>query len=271
MTAKVAAKTGEVVMNRIGMSLATALCATALIAPLAQAADLTAAQIVDKNIAARGGLQAWRAVNTIALSGQMDAGGKTEARLPFTMSMKRPAKSRLEISFQEQTAVQAWDGKQGWKLRPFLNRNDVEPYTAAETKSAAAAAELDGPLVDYAKKGSRVELTGTETVEGRTTYKLTLTPKVGNKQNLWIDATTFLEARIDGEPRRLDGRLHKVAIYYRDFKPEGGVVIPRVLETVVEGVKGSHKMSIQSVKLNLPLDDGYFARPQSAIAQAPTR
>ena len=29
-----------------------------------------------------------------------------------------------------------YDGTQGWKLRPFLNRNDVEPFTADEARSA---------------------------------------------------------------------------------------------------------------------------------------
>src|SRR5258706_1048969 len=58
-------------------------CVLALTLSTARAADapapvakLTAEQIVTKNVAARGGLQAWRAVRTLALSGKMDAGGK---------------------------------------------------------------------------------------------------------------------------------------------------------------------------------------------------
>src|SRR2546428_10762597 len=35
---------------------------------------LSAAQIVKKHVSARGGLQAWRAVQTLSLSGKMDAG-----------------------------------------------------------------------------------------------------------------------------------------------------------------------------------------------------
>jgi hypothetical protein len=201
----------------------------------------------------------------------MDAGGKQDARLPFVMSMKRGQKSRLELTFQGQAAVQVWDGKQGWKLRPYLNRNEVEPFTAAETRSAAAAAELDGPLIDFARKGSRVELAGTELVEGQNAYKLKLTLKGGEQINLWIDAASFLEARIDGEPRKLDGRMHPVAILYRDYRNVGGLTLPHVLETVVEGVKPSHKMSIQSVKLNPALDDALFARPVLALAQAPAQ
>jgi len=219
-------------------------------------------QIVDRNIAARGGMAAWRAVNSLAMSGEMDAGGKQDAKLPFVLSMKRPQKSRLEIKFQEQTAVQVWDGNQGWKVRPYLNRNEVENYTAAETKSAAAAAELDGPLVDFAQKGTKVELAGTEVVEGKNTYKLKLTLKGGEQIHLWIDAKSFLEAKIDGEPRRMDGRMRKVAVFYRDFKPVGGLQLPQTMETLVESVKSSHKMTIQTIKVDPPLDDSLFAKPQ---------
>jgi outer membrane lipoprotein-sorting protein len=229
--------------------------------PLPPPAALPVAQIVDRNVAARGGLAAWRAVTSLTMSGEMDAGGKQDTRLPFVMSMKRPLKSRLELRFQDQTAVQVWDGTQGWKVRPYLNRNEVEPYSAAEARSAAAAAELDGPLVDFARKGTRVELAGTEVVEGRNTYKLKLTPKGGEPRHLWIDATSFLEVKIDGEPRKLDGKLRKVAVYYRDFKKVSGLRLPLTMETVVEKVQGSHKLTIQAVKLNPPLDDGLFAKP----------
>ena len=44
-------------------------------------AGLSAAQIVDKNVAARGGLQAWRAVQTLSLQGKMGAGGNLRASL----------------------------------------------------------------------------------------------------------------------------------------------------------------------------------------------
>jgi len=45
-------------------------------------ANLSAAAIVDKNIAARGGLQAWRAVQTISLAGKLGAGGNQRAAVP---------------------------------------------------------------------------------------------------------------------------------------------------------------------------------------------
>jgi hypothetical protein len=227
---------------------------------------LTAEQIVERNVAARGGLQAWRSVDTLTLSGQMEAGGKKNTPLPFVMKMKRPRMSRLEIRFQDQTAVQVYDGAQGWKVRPFLGRNEVEPFTADEMKAAAEWQELDGPLMDYARKGTKVELRGVEAVEGHNAYKLKLMMKDGSEQYVWIDATSFLERKIDGEPRKLDGKLRNVAIYYRDYRTERGLTMPRVFETVVEGGRQAHKMSIERVAVNQPMEEGVFAKPKLAGA-----
>jgi len=254
-------------------SLVLALCAVAAATSGAFAATVTASnmsaeQVLERNAAARGGLQAWRAVNSITLSGELGAGGTREAKLPFTLTMKRPHKSRLELQVKDRPAVQAYDGKQGWKQRPYLNRDDIEPFSAVELKSAAAAAELDGPLIDAARKGTKVEMLGMEPVEGKSTYKLAVTPANAPPMNVWVDATSFLEVKMDGEPRKLDGRMHKVAVYSRDYKAEGGLMIPHTLETVVEGVKQSHKMSIQTVKVNPSADDALFTRPAAGLGKA---
>jgi hypothetical protein len=49
-------------------------------------ADLIAAQIVDKNVAACGGLQAWRAVNTQVYQGKMGCRRNQRASLPMPTS-----------------------------------------------------------------------------------------------------------------------------------------------------------------------------------------
>jgi len=271
-------------------------------------ATLTAAEIVNKNVAARGGLQAWRAVQTISESGKLGAGGDQrgavaplptappgshskpmplptsprlakEAQLPFLMEMKRPRKVRFEIQFAGKTAIQVYDGMNGWKLRPYLNRLEVEPFTDDESRLASLQSDLDGPLVDYAAKGSRVELDGTEKVNDRNTYKLKVTTKSGAVQHIWIDADTFLEAKVEGQPRRLDGKIHPVEIYYKNYQAVSGLQIPFILETHVlpaedagKGVKGTsypaETIAIDKVQVNPKLDAALFTKPQVQTASA---
>lgn len=267
---------------------------------------LSAAQIVERNVAARGGLQAWRAVHSLSETGKLGAGGdnrvsqpaaipspkqrtktvplpqatrlKEEAQLPFVMELERPRKLRFEIQFAGKDAVQVYDGTNGWKLRPYLNRNDVEPFTADELKSASMQTELDGPLVDYAAKGTKVELDGAEKVEGHDTYKLKLTLRDSRVLHVWVDAKTFLEAKIEGQPRRLDGKMHPVEIYYRDYRNVGGLQFPFVLETKVlplpitnpkaprELPIPSEKIVVEKITVNPKFDASLFTKPQVQVA-----
>ena len=249
-----------------------ALCAASLafLGSAASAADLTAAQIVERNATARGGAAAWRAVQSMTMTGEMDAGGKTDAKLPYTMSLKRPHMKRLEISFQNQTSVQTYDGSQGWKYRPYLGRTEAEPLTPAELNAEQATDELDGPLIDADRKGTRIELAGVDKVEGKDAYRLKLTSASGASRNLWVDTASFLEVKIDGEPRKLDGRAHKVAVFFRDYKTVNGLNIPHTLETVVDGVKPTRKIVVKSVAINPKLDDALFGKPQPGEAAAGT-
>ena len=164
----------------ISLAFAVSLAAAADVTPAG--AKLSAAEIADKNVAARGGLQAWRAVHTMSLAGKLGAGGNQratlqvappvgaglsagapqrstpqaipgttrpvqEVQLPFLMELARPRKMRFELQFNGDTAIQVFDGANGWKLRPFLNRRVVEPYTDDEMKTTSRQADLDGPLL----------------------------------------------------------------------------------------------------------------------------
>jgi hypothetical protein len=267
-------------------------------------AGLSVAQIVDKHVAARGGLQAWRAVQTLSVSGKLDAGtpdsiersatlaregagasakrakraaaaesDKTAAaqqvQLPFRLEMKRPRKSRLEIDFAGKTAVQVYDGQNGWKLRPYLNRGDVEPFTAEEAKSEEAKADLEPPLVDYAAKGTQVALEAMEQVDGHNAYKLKLTLKNGDVQHIWVDAQSFLDVKVEGVPRRMDGKMRTVWIYQRDFRAVQGLKVPYLYETANEGNPRTHRMVIESVAVNPTREDARFAKPQVLVAATP--
>ncbi len=287
-------------LQAVAIPLALAASLTAAETSVARA-RLSATEIVDKNVAARGGLEAWRAVQTMSLIGKLGAGGNQraaiqlpnperrsvkqavlprpaeEVQLPFVMELQRPRKMRFELQFNGQTAVQVFDGAHGWKLRPFLGRRVVEPYTDEETKVASTQADLDGQLVDYAAKGTRVELDGTEKVEDRDTYKLKLTLKSGQVLHVWIDAANFLETKIEGQPRRLDGVYHPVEIYFRDYRPVSGLQIPFLLETKVLPVAKTalgfkdppiptEKIMVEKVVVNPKLDEGLFAKPRVEMA-----
>jgi hypothetical protein len=243
---------------------------------------LSASEIVNRNVAARGGLERWRAVRTLSWQGKLDAGGNNQrslrlpgmppapppskeplpqVQLPFVMELARPRKQRLEIEFAGQSAIQVYDGVNGYKVRPYLNRHEVEPFTPAELETAAAQSDLDGALVDCVAKGTRVELEGVEPVEGRDAYRLRLTMKDKHVVRVWIDAQSFLDVKMEGVPRRLDGKLHPVAIFLRDYRLVDGLNVPHTIETVVQGVQRVERIQIEKVTVNPRIDERRFSKP----------
>src|SRR5947209_11108875 len=104
----------------------------ALAAPvvLAQEKSLpTVDDLVAKNVQAKGGAEALRALQSLRLTGKMliDDG---QVQLAFVETKKRPGEIRTEANLQGMTAVDAYDGKEGWKISPFQGRKDPEKMSA---------------------------------------------------------------------------------------------------------------------------------------------
>jgi len=270
-----------------------------------EAPKLSAEKVLANNVAARGGLAAWKKIQTMSYSGKMDAarqrpelagteaataqrrmqkprpGDKFEApdaakelpdiALPFRLELKRPLKSRVELDFNGSTAVQTYDGSHGWKLRPFAGKTEAEAYTPDELKDAAAQQALDGMLIDAAAKGNRIILEGSEPIEGKPAYKLKVTLKNGTVRHVWVDAASFLEVQFDGT-RQFDGHPTTLYTALKDYRTVDGVTVPFVMETRVQGVKHVERIVIDKVTVNAALADERFGRPTlpAAPAASPT-
>lgn len=226
------------------------------------AEELTAAQIVEKNVAARGGLDAWKNIQSMVWVGHIERGSASTTSLPFVLEMKRPNKTRFEIKAQNQTAVRAYDGNQGWKQRMANgNKPELQPYTNEELRFAADAQGIDGPLVDYQAKGIAVALGGIDEIEGRKAYRLKVRFPSGASRNIWIDAQSFLDVKYDREFRNGPGQSGTMSVFYRNYQKIGDLQIPLVIENGTNTVQIIDRMVIDRVLLNPPLSDVVFAKP----------
>ena len=92
--------------------------AALLATPAQPAKTMTVDEIVAKSIEARGGAAKIAAIQSLRSTGKVVfAGGSIEA--PFGLLMKRPGMIRSETTLQGLTAVQAYDGSEGWSVQPF--------------------------------------------------------------------------------------------------------------------------------------------------------
>jgi hypothetical protein len=229
----------------------------------AVAAELTAAQIVEKNVAARGGLEAWRKIQTMAWVGHIETAHGPAPTLQFRLEMKRPNKTHFEINALHQRTVRVYDGTRGWKVRPSADgQADLQAYTLEELKFAHDAQVIDGLLIDYQAKGVAVGLDGVDEVEGRKAYRLSLMLPSGAIDHTWVDAETFLDIKSERRFRNAMGLTGRVTVYYRNFQTIEGLQIPLTVETATGADKPADKMVIEKLALNPPLEDRVFAKPR---------
>jgi hypothetical protein len=221
--------------------------------------------LVDRNIEARGGLEAWEAVGALSLAGQMDLGQGMV--VPYTLEQKRPGKMCLKFEFDSELSKQCSDGETGWKITPFRGRYKKlpQPMTEAELRETVDSSDPYGLLYDYSDRGHDIELVGKETVDGREIYKLQVTLPRGGVRSLYIDAETALETRLETR-REIVGREQLVETRYVEWMEIEGLLIPSRQETRIAGEDESHFITVESVIVNPTLDDSDFAMPGSVNA-----
>jgi outer membrane lipoprotein-sorting protein len=220
--------------------------------------------IIAKNIQARGG-DKLRAVQSVRMTGKLVVGPGIEA--PVTIEIKRPGRMRLELVIQGMTIVQAVDGDAGWTIQPMTGKKDPERMSADDLKEAQDQADFEGPLVDYKKKGHKVELIGKEKIEGTDAYKLKVTKKNGDIETIFLDADAFLEIKSEGK-RVVRGNPVEFESTTGDYKDVSGVMFPFSIEFGAKSEKA--KISVTKVDVNPKIDDARFKMPAPAAAKPPT-
>jgi hypothetical protein len=245
---------------------------SALVAATLQAQEQkapTVNELVAKNIEAKGGADALKALESVKLTGKMLV-NQGQFELAYAQTKKRPGEVRTEATVQGLTMVQAYDGKEGWKISPFQGRKDPEKMAPDDTKALIEDAEVDGPLVDWQAKGSTVDYLGIEDVDGTQAHKLKVTRKNGDVSYVYLDPDHFLEIRITTQ-RIERGAQVEVETDLGDYEKVGGVFVPFSIEAGAKGSTDKQKTIIEKGEANVPADDTLFKFPATVIPSAAER
>jgi outer membrane lipoprotein-sorting protein len=227
----------------------------------------SADEIIARHIAARGGMDKLKSVQTVRMSGKMAMGPGIE--VPIALELKRPSRMRMEMTFQGMTGIQAYDAGTGWMVMPFSGRTDPQPMSPDDLKDAEEMSDLDGALVDYKTKGHSVELLGKEKVEGTDAYKLRITLKNGDQRTVYLESESFMEIRQEGK-RKIRGSDVEIEASMGDFKEVGGIIFPHSIEQAMKGNPQKQKITIDKIEINPSVDDSRFKMPAPAPSPSPS-
>jgi hypothetical protein len=217
----------------------------------------TVDEIIAKNVQAHGGMEKMKAVQTVRITGKLNAGG---IRAGFLQENKRPDKVREEQIIQGLAAIQAYDGKIGWQVNPFGGRRDPELMSQDDIKGLTIDADIDGPLVDYKEKGHKAELVGHDSVEGTDCYKIKLSLKNGDVRYYFLDADSFLELKIETQSS-IRGTIQYAETYFGDYEEVKGLYYSFAFESGAKGDSNRVKFAVDKVEINVPLEDSLFTMP----------
>jgi outer membrane lipoprotein-sorting protein len=217
----------------------------------------TVDEIVAKNLESRGGIEKWKSIQSMKVTGTIDSGGR---KISLTAWSKRPNLSRQEMVFEGQKMVQAFDGTHVWILSPGAGDDKPQEIKGAQADLARAQAEFDSVLLNYKEKGHKVELVGKETDEGHVVYHLRITRKGGDVQHYFLDAETGIERKITSPLKGPNGETATATIEFGDFREVDGLMAPFSIKNIIDGRLIS-QVTVSKVEFNVPVEDSLFQMP----------
>ena len=241
------------------MRMRAIAAAAALVLAASYAAGQTADELIAKNVAARGGLEKLKAVQTMRLTGTMKVG---DDAMPSLLELKRPNKSRWQFTVDGQTAVQAFDGKAGWMWMPFAGMTEPQAMSAEEKQEAEQQADLDGPLVDYKAKGSAIELVGHDAAFRPEDWKLKVTLKSGEVRYIYLDPKTFLQTTTM-MTKKIEGSEVVVISTIGDYRDVGGLTLPHSFSASTKDGGETQSLVFEKIEVNVTIDDERFGKPKT--------
>ena len=210
-------------------------------------------EIVDRYIAAKGGIEALSKLTSLHEQGSMDAGGR---KFPIERSIKAPARIATITHFPSGDGKAIFDGSAGWM---FFPGSAARPMTAGEADSNRMDADLHfGPDMKTLFAELRVE--NKVKVGDRDAILLTGRRAGLPPVDMYFDAETALLTRIVRYESSALG-LNPSRIDYSDYRDVAGVKIP--FHWISAAPTGRFVIQITSAEANPAIRDEVFAKPSA--------
>jgi photosynthetic reaction center cytochrome c subunit len=210
----------------------------------------TAAQILDKYLAAIGGADALKKIHSRVQRGTLEAMGNA---YPMEVYSEAPDK-RISISHPPNgESVTAFNGEVGW----LSLRGGIHRMSGAEAAAARMDAELYFPL-RIREMYTEFEVRPGDEIAGRATVVVTARREGKPPLELYFDAESGLLVRLLRYAETPLGR-NPTQIDYADYRAVDGVKIP--YRWTVARPNTVFTIRIEKAEQNVPIDEKLFVAP----------
>jgi hypothetical protein len=214
----------------------------------------TVDEIVEKHVAAMGGMEKLNAVNTLVTERSLAVQGM---EIPTKTTLVVGKSMRSESTVMGNAMIQVVADSKGWMIRPTMMGGTGEPEDMPADQLKQQASQLDpfGGLVNYKEKGNTVELVGKEKQDKKDVYHLKLTSKDGQVIDEFIDANTYLISKVKANMNGQDGE-----ITFSDYKDYEGIKFASSMD-ITNPQMGVMTFITNKVTINSTVDDNIFKKP----------
>ena len=232
----------------------------------------SAAEVVARYVAARGGAERWARLQALELSGRYSAFSRTA---PFTERHQRSTDGdRFRLDFESLGGPVTWarDGEGLWWTFPLIG---VEtPRRLLDDPGKAYSAQLHRraemvPLLLQARD-LKVSLGGIEEVGGRRAVVLEVEIPGGGNETWYLDPESWLEIAVDSTVHDFSqmGEPMTQRTFLADFRAVDGLMIPH--RVAVEFGARLEEIEVDSIRVNPQLDDALFKMPKQPAGDEET-
>jgi zinc protease len=215
--------------------------------------------ILDKYVEATGGKAAYAKLHTLIVNGTtefkaMGLKGKT------TIYSAEPDKNYTEIEFAGIGKMQEGDnGDVAWG---FSAMQGPRIKDGPERTEARLHGKFNSEL-NWRDIFKSAETAGVETIDGKTCYKVLLTPKEGPVMTRWFDKDTGYLVKQAATSTTPMGEIQSETMY-SDYRKEGDLVTWHKMDTKVATMEIN--MTVDSVQLNPEIPKTKFDPPDQVKA-----
>jgi hypothetical protein len=223
--------------------------------PVSQSDSLDVNTIVQRHVAALGGEKLLRAGKTMSFTVSGEKMGKAFTK---TVTYARPNLMRVDIQMADGAMSKGFDGKVGWTKK---GTEAAVAMTAEESTKMAAHADFEEPLLDFAKKGTKVKLVGKSEVNSKPAYDLEVSFASGDTEHHFLDASSYLLVKRTFTGKDKDGKVVQQNVLFGDYKKIQGRMVNH--SVAYEGDDGKlHKNAVSKIRFDKAAPAKLFAMPK---------
>jgi len=232
-------------MKKISSFFTLLLSVVCTSAVFAQTAD----EIITKHIDARGGIEKIRSLQSISMEATMSIQGMD---IPIKIFGQNKKAFKVEMIVMENMGYQLLTDTKGWTFLPFQGHTEPQEMKKEDVEAAQGQLDMQGALIDYKAKGSKVEYGNKETIDGKSYHVIKLTKANGQPVIFYLDDKYYIYKKT--ETVKVNGEDVQQSVTYHSYNKTADGYVYATAWTSANG----GEMKVLKYEPNSKIDDSVF-------------